>query len=110
MDKLHKIKTKRPSDVNIKNYKTLCTKYNRDLRKSRREYYQNYFNENRYKSKETWSAIKQIIKKSKKTHSIPSSFMVNDKIVSDRNEIAGEFNSFFSRIGQSVSDDVKKTG
>ena len=69
-------------------------------------YYINIFATYKTDSKQTWSILRQIINKSKKSNSLPSTFVIDNNKISNPQVIAEEFNTFFSKIGQSVSDNV----
>jgi hypothetical protein len=64
------------------------------------------FKTNKTNSKQTWSILSQIIKKSKKSNTLPSTCLINGSKISHPLEIAEAFNEFFSKIGQNVSDNV----
>ena len=69
-------------------------------------YYTNIFATYKTDSKQTWSILRQTINKSKKSNSLPSTFVIDNNTISNPQVIAEEFNKFFSKIGQSVSDNV----
>jgi hypothetical protein len=49
--------------------------------------------------KETWKLINEVTNKKKQKQSLPSTFHVGDRLVTDPIEIANAFCNFFSNIG-----------
>ena len=58
--------------------------------------------------KETWNAINQLINKRSKTTNI-SSLTVEDKSITNNNEIADTTNDFFCNIGEKLSSNIPDT-
>ena len=56
--------------------------------------------------KSTWKTIYQAIGKTNSKSSIPQYFTINNNNISDRSEIAKEFNNYFSNIGRQTSLNV----
>ena len=63
------------------------------LRHAKKSYYSNEIAQSRNDIKGTWSAINNILKKSK--HDMPNYFLCNDREIDDPRTIANEFNSYF---------------
>ena len=101
-NKLYKkfIKSKKREDQlqfnQIKNEITSLT------RKSKKEYYKNYFNTHNKNLKKIWNGIKEIINIKQKSSSSPSCLKDDDKILTDEKEIANHFNCYFSGIAENV--------
>ena len=70
------------------------------LKKSRENYYAEYFLENKSNIKETWKGIKNIINLNSKVESNVNKIKKSNTYVNDKTEIAAEFNDFFSTIGK----------
>jgi len=105
-DKLYRKQLKKPTQTNITKYKTYCSIFNKTKRAAKKVYFNTFFNNNKSNVKATWSMLKQITNKNSKSHSLPSSLIINNKLSSNTSEIANGFNNFFSIIGQKVSDSV----
>ena len=48
--------------------------------------------------KKTWALIKETLQQKKK-HELPAEFIWNDRIITDLDEIANKFNTYFINIG-----------
>ena len=105
-DKLFRKKLNKPNDININNFTKYNKIFNKIKRAAKKMYYTNIFATYKTDSKQTWSILRQIINKSKKSNSLPSTFVIDNNKISNPQVIAEEFNNFFSKIGQSVSDNV----
>ena len=53
-----------------------------------------------------WQTLKAALGIKKDKSSFPQSFLVNNKEISDKQEIAQSFNNFFSNIGKTTSENV----
>ena len=102
-------------DVILKNQKQMLYKRYRnkivDLLKITKEaYYKNYFQENRKNSRALWSGINEIIYSKKSSKTIPpSSISVEGKTISDPQNIAENFNNFFTSIGKNIQKKIFPT-
>ena len=105
-NKLYHKKLKYPSENNINTYKNYCRIFNKTRRIAKRIYYENVFDTNKLNIKQTWSVLKNIINRHKKSNNLPTTFQLNDSKLTNTSEIANEFNNFFSNIGQRISDGV----
>ncbi len=69
------------------------------LRKSKKKYYTEYFEEHRQNMKKTWDGIRDLINVSKKS-SISSNKIVHDnQTFTDSNNIAKTLNNYFVNVG-----------
>ena len=105
-DKLYKQMIKQ-KDAILKNQKQMLYKRYHykiaDLLKITKEAYKNYFQENRKNSQALWSGINEIIYSKKSSKTIPpSSISVEGKTISDPQNIAENFNTFFTSIGKNI--------
>ena len=105
-DKLFRKKLNKPTKLNIFNFTKYNKMYNKIKRTAKKIYYVNIFATHKSNSKQIWSMLRQLINKSKKSNRLPSTFIIKDTKISDPQTIAEEFNKFFSKIGQNVSDNV----
>ena len=80
------------------------------LQISRQSYYQKYFSDNKKNAKALWLGIHEIIysKKSGKTNS-PSSLLLNQKSVTNQQDMAENFNNFFTFIGKNLQEIIPLT-
>ena len=79
------------------------------LKKSKKDYYQSYFLENKSNIKETWKGIKNIISLNKKAESRLAKIKTKNGYTEDTTEIAAEFNNFFSTVGNTIDEKTPVT-
>ncbi len=80
--------------------------FNTIKRRAKSNYYMEKLVLYRDDMKNTWTVLNDVIKRSKKTHSLPSNFIINDHLSSNNVEIAEGFNNYFVHIGKSTSDSM----
>ena len=71
---------------------------------AKKKYYTNKFEKVRGNIKKTWELINDLRGKSKPN--VKASFIIGDKIVTDRREIAQKFNIFFSSVAHKLNAKV----
>ena len=106
--KLHMKKLKKPTQINIQEFKTYLKLFNKIKRKAKITYYKTIIEENKHNTKQIWKVLKKAIGKENNKASLPNSFNVENKSVSDKTEIASAFNTFFANIGYNVSHNVPR--
>ena len=104
--KLFKKKLRTPSAANIDKYKKYNTVYNRVKRNMKLLYYKTAIEESRSDIKKTWTILKQAMGKMRNKSSLPQYFSINDTMISDRQQVAEGFNTFFTNVSVSTSHDV----
>ena len=106
-NKLFNRKKRAPNNENIKRlYNLFRNRVNRELIKSKKNYYAKYFEENNNNSKKVWEGIRSIINiKNPKGTSI-SQLKVDDRIIEDPKEIAESVNDFFVDIGKNTESNI----
>ena len=105
---------RREHDVLLKtnlynDYKRMRNKIKNLIRKSKSDYYNSFFEENKTNIKKTWEGIREIVNISKKSKSSPSRLRHNNSDVSDQVEISNIFNNFFVNIGNKVEEKIPNT-
>ena len=105
----------RTKDKTIKNiyylqYKELRNAIVKQCRTSKKDHYQNYFNENANNLKSTWKGIKQLINIKNKESSQPNAIMIDKTICTDSKQIANKFNVYFSTIAAKLQGKVYHAG
>ena len=81
-------------------YNVLRNRINRELKKSKKQYYTDYFNE--HVNKQGIRKIVNVKKNSNKTSHLSIAGKINDR------EIATNFNNFFVYVGPSTEDSIPK--
>ena len=111
-DKLYgKLKSLKPdtdayiaAEINLKTYRTILR---RSIRLAKINYYGQLFEKCRGDIKRTWSIINDILNRNKKSSGFAKYFVINGEKISDPKVIANNFNSFFSNVGPSLSNNIK---
>ena len=99
-NKLFYRKKRQPNNDNAKRlYNIFRNRVNRELNKSKKDYYSKYFEDNKSNSKKVWEGIKSIINIKNSKNNIISQLKVNEKSIDDPNEIAKSLNDFFVNVG-----------
>ena len=78
------------------------------VKKSKKEYYQNYFQKHSKNVKKTWDGIKSIVTLKSKDKTTPNSLMVNENVIINNNCIAEIFNDVFVNIGSNLASKIPK--
>jgi hypothetical protein len=102
---LHKISLIKPSASNIQTYKTYRNIYNSLIRKSRKMYFRQKLNYFRKNPKNTWMVLKEAMGGGAPLDDI-SDISVNGMHISDKTQMADEFNNFFSCIGKQIPNSI----
>jgi len=76
-------------------YNIFRNRVNRELKKSKIEYYSKYFEDNNKNCKKLWEGIKSIINTKKTQHSNVTQLNVNNEVIDNPKEIVEAFNDFF---------------
>ena len=86
-------------------YKLYRDKINKLIRKSKHNYYLNYFINFKNDSKKIWSGIKSIIS-NKKTSPSTINLQINDQIITDQKKVSNKFNEFFINVGPELCKNI----
>ena len=110
-DKLYnKVRKSKPnSDTHSSNKTLLKTKIreiNQEIMDAKKTYYAKQIEKFKGDSKKTWGTIFEIMNKSRTKSRFPPFFEIDDKKISDKQDIANEFNNFFSTVGQKLADGI----
>ena len=101
-------KKRQPDNDNHKRlYNLLRNRVNRDIKKSKKQYYAEYFADNINNTKKTWEGIRKI-GNIKKMSSKPSQLKISGKIIDDDKKLATNFNHFFVNVGKNTENAIPK--
>ena len=81
--------------INFNTYKNILRKM---IREAKCTYYSNYFSKFQNSMGKTWKKINEIIGKKRDIGQIKPSFLVNDTLIENEQEIAEEFKNFFNDV------------
>ena len=106
-NKLFNRKKRQPNNDNIKRlYNIFRNRVNRELIKSKKNYYTKFLEDNNNNSRKIWEGIKSIINiKNSKGTSI-SQLKINEKLIDNTKEIVENVNDFFVNIGPNTENDI----
>ena len=110
-DNLYRELKKTPIDRDdYRNKKINLRTYNRVINRSKtylkKRYYAEKFHQLKNNIKLTWRLINEVLGNNP-NKSISTKFNINDKCITDQQEIANHFNSFFASIGTKISQQIK---
>ena len=77
-------------------------------RRSKNNYFYQYFNSHKKNLRKTWQGIKNIINLNSANSTLPSCINKGDSKLTDPIETADEFNDFFSNIGKKLESKIVK--
>ena len=95
----------RVAKANFKRYREILRN---SIKRAKMLYYKKTFNLYQNDVKKTWALIKETLQQKKK-HELPTEFIWNDRIITDLDEIANKFNTYFINIGHSLSEQIHAT-
>lgn len=101
-NKLHKKFVHHPSERNhtiFTQYRNILTN---SIRSAKAQYYKRKLEEQKSDPKKLWQTLKEIVRKTKNREELPSHFEANNLTITKPEEIANQFNDFFSNIGPNL--------
>ena len=101
-NKLYRKSIMYPTQINIKKYKVLKRQVKCKINRSKRLYYNATLCDSQKKTKDYWKYIKELIG-TPITIKYPEYFNDENRIISDKEEIADKFNNFFISIGPNLA-------
>ena len=106
-NKLFQRKKRQPNNEGIKRLHNMFrNRVNREIKKSKKEHYAHYFEENKNNIKKTWDGIRSIINIKKSKRDLITKIKINDKIILNQNEIAESLNNFFVNVGPETEKSI----
>ena len=102
-------KKRQPNNENIRLYNLFRNRVSRELKKSKKKYYHDYFEENKMNIKNIWSGIREIVNiRNTKPSNIPQ-LKVGSKLISNTKEISNKLNEYFVNVGPTTEESIPKT-
>ena len=87
-------------------YKLFRNRITREIKKSKKKYYKEYFENNISNMKKTWQGIKEIINMNNKSGPQINQLNYKGKLVDNNKDIANNFNDFFTNIGPILDNEI----
>ena len=94
--------------VSMNEYKIYKNKLLNLIRKSKKQYFYNYFAKYKNNLKNVWKKLNSLTGKTKNNHTC-NKININGKISTNKKDIANAFNNFFSTIGQNLNNELPET-
>ena len=91
---------------NYENYKTKRNLVTSQLRKAKKKYFNNFFEENQNNIKETWKGIRNLINVSKKSTTNINKLFENGKEITNPIDMADTINKLYVNIGKTVEEKI----
>ena len=112
-DKFSKLLKIPKTDANYAVKKTEFNEYvksvKNDIRIAKRNYYFHVFNLHRNNIKQIWNTISETLNRHRKNRDIPEKIFSNDKTLTNEQDIADSFNSFFANVGAQLSSSFEQS-
>ena len=106
-NKFFKRKKRQPNNDNItKVYNLFRNRIIREIKKSKKTYYSNYFAEHTNNIKKTWSGIREIINLKNNNSQNISQLNINGDIIDNPREMSTNFNNFFVNVGPDTDSKI----
>ena len=107
-NKAHARKKRQPNNVNCNRLNNMLrNRVQRELKKSKKQYYADYFAENVNNIKKTWEGIRKIAN-IKKMSIKTTQLNIGGRIIDDQTELANNFTNFFANVGPNTENTIPK--
>ena len=107
--KLYKRYIRNRSPLNEANYKQYNKLLKLTLKNAEKLHYENKFQLANGNIKSNWKIINELLHKNKKHQEIKNSFISNNKELTNKQDIANNFNSFFANIGTELASKIQNS-
>ena len=106
-NKLFQRKKRQPNnEENRRLYNLFRNRVNNELKKSKKNHYVKFFEDNNNNIKKTWEGIRSIININKSKLPSVSQIKVKDKIISNPKKVADTLNNFFVNVGPNTENNI----
>jgi len=110
IDHRNKLFNRKKRQLNNSNIKTLYNLFrnrvNREVKKSKKEYFKIYFEENKSNIQKTWLGIKNIINTKSAFLPKTSQLKINGQAIDNALDISNCFNNFFVNVGPATEKEI----
>ena len=105
---LYKIKINDPSETNKARYNAYRNEYFRSIRRAKKIYYQNKIKDAGRDGRKLWGVFREVLGVKKHTKEMDY-LEINDTRITDKQEIANQFNTFFGNLGTNLTPSIPTT-
>eukprot|EP00732_Lithocolla_globosa_P001166 Lithocolla_globosa_v1_NODE_538_length_3793_cov_198.788235.p1 type:complete len:860 gc:universal NODE_538_length_3793_cov_198.788235:2774-195(-) len=110
---LYEQSQKQPQNTEVKQeHSKYKNKLRKEIKKAKRQYYEDEFTKHLSNSKKTWEIIKNILQ-NRRTQKIPKQVIVSKDnkniIINNQKEVANEFNKFFTTVASELVNKIKNS-
>ena len=92
------------SKINVNNY---CKILDKTIRLAKKNYFHSKFEKFKFDIRKTWKCINEVLSRKKVKQEFPSQFKINGNLINDKQNIANEFNEYFTNIGPKLSQMIE---
>ena len=92
----------------LTNYRTYTKILRQSINLAKKKYYLSCFDKFKYDMKKTWSVINDVLNKNKSKKSFPDYFEVDGIKISNKINIANNFNKYFTEIGPKLAESTSQ--
>ena len=108
-NKLFERKKRQPFNEDIKNlYNRFRNRVDRELKKSKKSHYTEYFNKHSNNIRKTWQGIRSIVNVKSNLSQGLSQLQINGKIIAEPKSVANHINDFFVNVGPELDNNIPK--
>lgn len=104
---LYKIYKYNPNPENEHKYKVFKNKLNRLIKQTKSNFFKNEIKKNEKDSKSLWKVVNNYTNSQKEQTPI-NIIKVGENTITDKNEIANCFNTYFTEVGEKLANDISK--
>ena len=109
-NKIFARKKRQPNNTNNKRlYNLFRNRVNSEIKKSKKEYYSEFFKINKMNIKKIWSGIREIVNIRNNISPKITQLNVNGKAIDNPNDVANQFNNFFANVGPLTESSIPRS-
>ena len=107
-EKLYKKYVAHPTESNKQNFHVYRNRLTSIIRASKKDYYAEKLSSCRHSAKQTWNVLNSILGRHSKPN-LPTSFHINNDLISDPQTISDHFNAYFVNIGPKLASQISSS-
>ena len=109
--RLYRLSLAKPTDAKITRYKQYRNALTSVCQKAETEYYQNLLDDKKASVKKLWDIFGSVVNPGRRRNkkNLIDKLIIDDKVISERNEIANCFNNYFVNVGVDLAKKIKSS-